>query len=143
MMTRVIRELMIAKACDIITQADASAKFPVGTRFDFDVLGDPRAKGAKAVVERILDKVCTIDLSLLIQFGPFEVVYVATPAPADLICKASDGAHFYIPSGVLALLDKCKEGDFPPVFPGEDEGDEDESPEAIIKTLLDNLKKAA
>jgi hypothetical protein len=143
MMTRAIRELMIAKACNIITKADAAEQYPVGTRFDFDILGDPRAKGAKVVAERILEKVCGIDLSRLIQFGPFEVVYVASHAPADLVCKDADGDHFYIPSGVLALLDKCKEGDFPPAFPGEDEGGEDESPEAIIKTLLDNLKKAA
>lgn len=138
MMTRTIRELMIAKACNIITKADAAKQYPVGTRFDFDILGDPRAKSAKVVTERILEKDCGIDLSRLIQCGPFEVVYVASRAPADLVCKAADGAHFYIPSGVLVLLDRCKEGNFPPAFPSEDE-----SPEAIIKTLLDNLKKAA
>lgn len=143
MMNRVIRELMVAKACAIVTKADHAEQYPVGTRFDFDILGDPRAKGAKAVVERILEKLCGIDLSRLVQFGPFEVVYVATAAPADLVCKDGDGDHFYIPSGVLTLLDKCKEGDFPPAFPGEDEGDENESPEAIIKSLLDSLKKAA
>jgi len=143
MMTRAIRELLIAKSCDIITKADASEKFPVGTRFDFDVLGGPRAKTAQVVIERILDKVCGIDLAGLVQYGPFEVVYVATRAPADLVCKDSDGDHFYLPSGVLALLDGCKQGNFPPALPGEDEADEEESPEAIVKTLLDKLKNAA
>lgn len=140
MMTRAIRELMIAKACELVTVADVSKRYPVGTRFDFDILGDPRAKGVKVVIERVLDKVCGIDLSRLIQYGPYEVVYVASRASADLVCKDADEDHFYIPSGVLALLDKCKRGDFPPAFPGEDEG---ESPEDIVKSLLDKLKKAA
>lgn len=68
---------------------------------------------------------------------------MASRASADLVCKDADDDHFYIPSGVLALLDKCKRGDFPPAFPGEDEGDEAERPEDIVKSLLDKLKKAA
>lgn len=121
MMTRAFRELMIAKSCALVTELDASKWYPVGTLFDFGILDDPRAKSAKEVVERVLDKVSGIDLSRLIQYGPFEVAYVATRAPADLVCKDADGDHFHIPSGVLALLDKCKEGNFPAAFPGDDE----------------------
>jgi hypothetical protein len=144
-MMNVIRDLMIAKACGIIANADASAKYPVGTKFDFDILGDPRAEGAEVVIERVLEKLSGVDLSKLVAFEPFEVVYVAQGAPSDLICKDADGGHFYMPSGVLALMDRCKAGDFPPAFPEvEDEEEEDEdSTEELVKALMEQLKKAA
>lgn len=144
-MNRMIRDLMIAKASSMIAQADASEGYPVGTTFDFDILGDPRASAAKAVIERVLSKVSLIDLPRLVQYGPFEVVYVAKGAPADLVCKDGEGDHFYLPSGVLALLDKCKGGDFPPPLPEVDEDDESEaqSPEDIIKEALDRITKDA
>lgn len=120
-----IRELLLGKACQVITGADCSADYEIGHKFAFDTLLSNAT--ARAVVERIFEKVCHIDIQAVLEYGPFEVVYMAKGALNDAICRDKDGDHIAIPSGLLKMIEKAEQGDFPPALPGLEEGHEGDS----------------
>lgn len=144
-MEKIVRELMLAKICATATKADCSKDYGVGTTFSFDSLADSRAGTARAVIKKVLETMCRINFENLLHFGPYKVVYVATGAPADLICQDSDGDHFYLPSGVVHLLRLCEVGEYPPALPGEEtpESGGMPSPKEMVESLLEGLKKTA
>jgi len=115
-----VRDLMIAAFCTQVVTRDASSYYEVGHRFDFDVLDDPRAKGVRKVTERIFENLCLLDFGEVSKTAPFEIVYIAKGAPADIVVRNAEGEHLCLPSGLLAVLDRCREGDFPPSCPGDD-----------------------
>lgn len=138
-----IRDLMIAKACESVVNADFSNKFEAGREFTFEPI--LKSVSGRIVVERVLDNLCHIELDNLVKYGPFKVAYVAKGAMADLVCQDKDGDHFYIPSGVLEMIARAERGEFPPEFPEveaeDDFGEEAESivAEAIRKAVGGNL----
>lgn len=143
-MLETIRDFMVAKACKTVVSVDATDEFSVGEQFSFDILAKPEAETAREIIERVLEKVAYIDLPELIQYSPYTVEYIAKGCPTDIVCKDSEGDHFMMPSGVLVLIRKCENGDFPPVIPTKKpETKTAKSPEDIVSDFMERMKKAS
>lgn len=140
-MIKDLNDYVITGICAKVTSVDKAGDYPLGTTFDFDILTHPKATTAHIIIERIFEKVVHIDLEKAAQYGPFEIVFHATGAPCDLICKNREGDHLYMPSGVLWVLERCRNGDFPPPLL-----DEDASPvealSAVLASVLTQSKAA-